>query len=42
MFKDDDESKFECEDVPVDWGKVSLLVPEAFVVAVRLEWNYLE
>ena len=37
MFKDDDESKLECEDVPVDRGEVALLVSKSFVETVRLE-----
>ena len=40
MFKDDDESKFQCEDVPVHWRQVPFLVSKTFVVTVRLEWNY--
>ena len=39
MFKDDDESKFQCEDVPVDRCQVSLFVSETLVVTVRLEWK---
>ena len=39
MFKDDDESKLECEDVPVDRGEVALLVSKSFVETVRLEWK---
>ena len=39
MFKDDDESKFQCEDVPVHRRKVPLLVPKTFVVTVGLERN---
>ena len=42
MFKDDDESKFQCEDVPVHGRQVPLLVPKTFVVTVRLEWNYFQ
>ena len=40
MFKDNDESKLQCEDVPVHRRQVSLLIPETFVVTVRLERIY--
>ena len=37
MFKDDDESKLQCEDVPVHRREVALLVPKTFVETFRLE-----
>ena len=39
MFEDDDESKLQCEDVPVHRREVALLVPKTFVETLRLEWN---
>ena len=37
MFKDNDECKFQGQDVPVYRSEVSLLVSEAFVVTIALK-----
>ena len=41
VLKDDDEGKLQGEDLPVDWGECSRVVPEPPVVAFRLKlWEY--
>ena len=37
MLENDHKSKLECQNVPVDWSEVSLLITESFVVTFRLQ-----
>ena len=39
VLEDDDEGKLESKDLPVDRGECSRVVPEAPIIAFRLEEN---
>ena len=41
VLEDDDEGKLESKNLPVDWGECSRVVPEAPIIAFRLElWEH--
>ena len=37
MLKDDHKGKLDSQDLPVNWGKESLIIPEASVETFRLK-----
>ena len=40
MLKDDHKGKLDSQDLPVNWGKESLIIPEASVETFRLKKKF--